>query len=307
MSAKVDILLATYNGENFLRKQLDSILQQSFEDFQIIIRDDLSKDNSLKIIDEYKKKYVDKIKVLDSNENLGATQNFNALLEASTAPFVFFSDQDDVWQKDKLEKSFKLLKTNENIPCMVFSDLGLIDENDQSISASLYKRENINPYRTKTNQLLMQNVPYGCTIGINSKLKEKITPIPKEALLHDHWIALSASLLGSIFFIEKPTIQHRIHSKNTSRAESIHRKEQDKSLSSKLQNSNFNHYLSKQCEQAEMLLTRFGDEITDTQRQLLLDFVQLKNTKGFERKYLILKNKFFKHKLIPTLRTIIRA
>ena len=107
MQEKVDILLATYNGERFLQKQIDSILQQTYSNFTIYIRDDGSKDGTIKIIKDYAQKYPNKILFIeDILGNLGVTQNFNELMKYSSANYIAFSDQDDIWLPQKIEKSF---------------------------------------------------------------------------------------------------------------------------------------------------------------------------------------------------------
>ena len=102
--SKVDILLATYNGAQFLTEQLDSILNQSFKDFRLIISDDNSTDNTKKILDDYKKK-DERIIVYKQNKNLGIVKNFEFLLEKVEAELFMFSDQDDIWNEKKIEKS----------------------------------------------------------------------------------------------------------------------------------------------------------------------------------------------------------
>ena len=135
MQEKVDILLATYNGERFLQQQINSIFEQTHTNFFIYIRDDGSKDNTVSIIKEYVQKYPDKIAIIEDNfGNLGVTQNFNELMKYSTANYIAFSDQDDIWLPQKIEKSFNFLKEIEekhnNLPAFVYSDMKIIDENE---------------------------------------------------------------------------------------------------------------------------------------------------------------------------------
>lgn len=307
MNPRIDILMATYNGENFLSEQLDSIIIQCNSNIRIIIRDDGSSDGTISILEKYKNLCPDIITILPFDANKGASQNFSILLNHSNADYLFFSDQDDIWEKDKITKTMAAFSNNKDIPQMCFSDLCKINDRGDILSTSLYLDEKINPLYTETHRLLMQNVPYGCTMAINRTLAEIIRPIPPEALLHDHWIALIASLLGEIHYIPSTTILHRIHDTNASRAASIHRKEQDSSVKSKISNHNFHNYLRKLCRQAEVILTRYDASLSTTQKQLLYDFTQLEYQHGLPRKWNIIKNKFYKHSLLHTLKTILRA
>ena len=102
--------MATYNGEKYLREQIDSILKQTFKDWKLIMRDDGSKDRTIEILNEYEKKDK-RIKVLQDNKgNLGVAKNFEELLKNSSGEYVMFSDQDDYWMENKIEKYIKVLE-----------------------------------------------------------------------------------------------------------------------------------------------------------------------------------------------------
>ena len=312
MSASVDILMATYNGERFVADQLLSLLQQEYPHIHIYLRDDGSTDNTLSILEDFVAKHPENITLIqDGRKNLGATQNFAALMEHSTASYICFSDQDDIWMKDKVQWMMGIMEKTEKkhpgVPVYVFSDLTVADADMNITHRSLNQKDGLSPRRTATHQLLMQNVPYGCATMINRELLLKSLPVPSEALLHDHWIALVASLFGKIAYLDEPLVLHRIHDNNASRAGSVHRKEIDQQLASKINNKNFHNYLFKQVAQAEALLKRFEPELSLKQVETLRSFMALKTTKGIERKKLILKNRFFKNSWTNTLKLILRA
>ena len=98
---KIDILLATYNGEKFLREQLDSILNQTYKNFNLIISDDGSEDKTLQILKEYQEK-DNRVIVYNHKKNLGVISNFEFLLEKVNSKYFMFSDQDDVWNNTKI-------------------------------------------------------------------------------------------------------------------------------------------------------------------------------------------------------------
>src|SRR5260221_9001719 len=102
---KIDILLATYDGEKYLKQQLDSLLAQTYENIRIIIRDDASQDGTKEIIQEYGKRYPNKIYPLFGKERLGVKANFSKLMEVSSSPYVMFADQDDIWMSSKVEQT----------------------------------------------------------------------------------------------------------------------------------------------------------------------------------------------------------
>ena len=106
---KIDILMATYNGEKYIKQQLDSILNQTYNEFNLIISDDASLDGTISILKEYQNK-DSRIKVFKQDKNLGVVENFEFLLKQVTNEFFMLADQDDIWEKDKIEKSITKLK-----------------------------------------------------------------------------------------------------------------------------------------------------------------------------------------------------
>jgi len=312
MPAIVDILLATYNGEQYLNIQLQSIFEQDFQDFRILIRDDGSADSTRDIIAQWVNLHPDKvIEIRDEQKNVGATANFSILMEHASAEYICFSDQDDKWLPNKISTQLAAIQqlegNNRNIPAFVFSDLTLCDEQLNITHPSLNDRDHLDPDCIQAHRLLMQNVPYGCATMINKALLQQSTPIPREALLHDHWLAVSAALLGKIAFIDESLLLHRIHQRNASRAESQHKKEAKEGIENKLSNANFHNYLFKQVAQAEALLNRHQPLLKTEQIKMLQNFILLKSTRGMQRKMLIIRNRFFKNNLLPTLKLLLRA
>ena len=138
----VDILMATYNGELYLEEQIKSIIKQSYKNWILYIRDDGSKDNTLKIINRYTYKYPDKIKLIaDDRGNLGSNMNFKELMQYSKNEYCMFCDQDDVWLEDKIKLSLDKIKKLENkygknTPILVHTDLKVVNEKLDEISES---------------------------------------------------------------------------------------------------------------------------------------------------------------------------
>ncbi|MFK7602286.1 glycosyltransferase family 2 protein [Deinococcus sp. SM5_A1] len=225
MSISFEVILATYNGELHLRKQLNSILSQ-IQNGVVIIHDDGSSDGTNKIISEYADKYKC-IRVIKGPAQGNAKENFGFLLEKTSSPYVLFSDQDDIWENNKIERLIKMITFYEGVygeekPLLLHSDLSLINENDYEFSSSFWRYQNLNPeWGDDFNNLLAQNVVTGCTMIINRALINLTLPIPKEAIMHDYWLALTASGLGHIKYLDEALVKYRQHDSNVVGAKSF--------------------------------------------------------------------------------------
>ncbi len=224
---EIAILLATYNGEKYLKEQLDSLLNQTYKDFEILIRDDNSKDLTINIIQEYERVYPEKIKLIqDDLGNLGSSKSFMKLLEYSDSEYIMFCDQDDVWLPNKIELSLNKMKELENthgkdLPLLVFTDLHVVDESLKIIENSFWKYQKLIPKTTKDWRMLVsQNVITGCTIMMNQQAKEVSLPFALDMMIHDQWIAVNVAKYGKIEYIDKQTILYRQHGNNVAGAHS---------------------------------------------------------------------------------------
>lgn len=216
----IDILLATYNGENYLSQQIDSIITQTCKDWQLLIRDDLSTDNTVNIIKNYARKYSDKIRLLEDNkEHLGLVHNFETLLESAQNEFIMFCDQDDIWLPNKIELTLNAMKEAEqaspNTALLIHTDLKVVDEALNPIAESFWKLHRISPERDcRLTKIIYRNIVTGCTVMINKKAKEISMPFPPEVSIHDWWIAINVAKYGKITHIEAPTVLYRQHTAN---------------------------------------------------------------------------------------------
>ena len=215
---KVQILLATYNGEKFLREQLDSILNQEYKIWEILIHDDGSKDNTILILKEYQNKYPQQIRLLiDQKIFSNAKKNFFHLIQnrSREANLYCLCDQDDIWHKSKLRLIIeKYISQDKNKPVLIHSDLSLIDSKGKLLEKSHNKlikyQKNI---ITKETSIYYNPVP-GCAMCINSALADRIT-YSKYMVMHDWWILLNAVHKNTtILYIKLPLVKYRQHSKN---------------------------------------------------------------------------------------------
>jgi glycosyltransferase involved in cell wall biosynthesis len=312
-SNTVQILLATYNGERFIREQLDSLLNQTEKNFTVIIRDDGSTDHTLDIIAEYQVNYPDTFTLLQDNtkNKSGAKGNFAMLLEKSTADYVFFCDQDDVWLPEKVEMELEKIQWLENKdrsnPCMVFSDMKIINEDGMLIGNSLWCNLHLHPDFFVLHRLLVQNIPHGCSMVINKALRNLAYPIPEAAIMHDHWIALLVATCGSWDAITTPTLLIRNHGENVTRHKTSLLEKIKRFTSNMFSKEQYESFLQIRIAQATALLSRCQEILHPKQIAILNDFIALSHVKGIERKKIILKHKFFRTTWWHTLKMVMRA
>ena len=221
MPVTIDILMSTYNGENFIKEQLDSIFDQSVTGWRLIIRDDASSDNTRQIIFDYQKKAPEKILLIDDeNDQLGACQSFFRLMSHSTAQYIFFCDQDDVWLHNKMEMQIHAIREREasctpGCPVLVHSDLKVVDEHLGLISSSLWKYQKIKPDSMRgLNRALVQNYVTGCTALINKPLLDYAKKEPLNSIMHDWWLLLTATIKGEVVTMAEATVLYRQHAEN---------------------------------------------------------------------------------------------
>ena len=159
---EIDILMATYNGEKYLKEQVESILNQSYSNFRLIISDDCSTDKTREILSEYEKKDK-RIEVYYQEKNLGYVKNFEFLLERVKNEIYMLSDQDDYWLPEKIEKTYN--KLNEEDADLVFTDLIVVDDNKRVINPSFNKLMNLEKKIQKTIETYELAYLYNCVTG----------------------------------------------------------------------------------------------------------------------------------------------
>ena len=224
MEEKIDILLATYNGEKYLKEQLDSILNQTYKNIRIIISDDCSKDTTPEILKEYQKK-DDRIELHIQKNNLGVVKNIEFLLKQVKSPYYMLADQDDYWLPEKAEKSLEKLK--EEKADLVFGDLEVVDKNLNTMYSSfndyMLLTRKINKYINSYKVNYLYNCITGCTVLAKKETIEKIIPLPinSKRVLHDHWIGLMVALNGKLAYVPEKYIRYRQHGNNEVGTEKI--------------------------------------------------------------------------------------
>ena len=212
---KIDILLATYNGSKYLSEQIDSLINQTYKNINIIVRDDGSTDNTVEIIEEYEKK-DSRVRLLSDNlGNLGFVRNFEELMKNSTSEYLMFSDQDDIWYNDKVEISYVRMKEVEYIygkscPILVHTNSRIMNYENQSKKLFILKFSNNSLFENSFFNFFVQ----GSTMIINKFLKIESLPFSKEVYLHDRYLHLITEFIGVRSYIDVPTMNYRQHSSN---------------------------------------------------------------------------------------------
>ena len=210
----VDILLATYNSNiDYLKLQIDSILNQTYKNIHLIISDDASSKNEVKeILKEYEKK-DNRITLFLNNKNVGYIRNFEFLLTKSQANYIAFSDHDDIWYENKIEKCINTLK-EKNVD-LVYSDCKQIDGNGQVLNESYMRYKNMPMINGKNNILAFsRHIAIGCSEVFTKKIKEQMLPFTEKVWAHDWLNMYLASKQNGVTFIDEPLFEYRLHSSN---------------------------------------------------------------------------------------------
>lgn len=216
----ITILLATYNSEKYIEAQIDSLLNQTYCDWHLIIRDDLSSDNTPAILQKYVKQYPEKISIL---ENQGVSKraylNFVELMKNVDSDYYMFCDHDDVWLSEKIQLSYERMMSleldNPEKPIVVHTDMKVVDQNLNIIHESFWVYSRLLPQKSSFLDMVLCNSANGCTMLFNHKAKEVSMPNVPYATMHDMLVNQSVAANGGIISaINKPTVLYRQHSDN---------------------------------------------------------------------------------------------
>jgi glycosyltransferase involved in cell wall biosynthesis len=203
----VSVVLGTYNGEAYLREQLDSVLAQTWAPLEIIAVDDGSTDNTLAILREYASRDP-RIKIFINKQNLGFVRNFEKGCSLSTGHWISLCDQDDYWMPDKIEK---MVRAIGNYP-MVYCDSILCDEHLRPLGTQISDLVHYQSF-DDARQLCVFSRMYGHATLITRQLFERSRPFLKE-VPHDGWLAYHATLYGGVRYLPEALVKYRQHAGN---------------------------------------------------------------------------------------------
>ncbi|HFI0238455.1 TPA: glycosyltransferase family 2 protein [Streptococcus suis] len=299
---KVNILMSTYNGQQFLAEQIRSIQEQTFSDWTLLIRDDGSSDQTKDLLHDFARQ-DSRIRLIDVEEqkNLGVIKSFHRLLRYEKADYYFFSDQDDVWLPDKLEVSLQEAQSYPaDQPLMVYMDLTVVNQDLQVMTESMIRSQSHHA-NTKLVEELTENTVTGGVAMINHSLAELWTGT-EDILMHDWYLALLASALGKLVFIDKPGELYRQHADNVLGARTLSKRFK-KWIRPHILFKVYWELIKNSQKQASFLLDK---PLSPADRELVQAFVTIMDKPMLERyqtlkKYGLRKNKAFHTFVFTTL------
>lgn len=206
MRDSVSVAMATYNGEKYIKEQIDTILVNLQENDELIISDDGSTDNTREIIKEFTDT---RIRLIDGPKK-GVKKNFENAINACNGKYIFLCDQDDIWNEKKVETVLRAFSEGVKV---VVHDCTLVNDEGKVIVASYFD------YRSSKAGVLKniwKNSYMGCCMAFDSDIKETILPIPEKIEMHDQWIGILGDRLGKNIFIRESLIKYRRHDENVS-------------------------------------------------------------------------------------------
>lgn len=204
----ISVAMASYNGEKYIKKQIQSILDNLNQDDEVVISDDGSTDSTLKIIAGLNDS---RIKLIAGPHN-GINKNFENAIKHCKGDYIFLSDQDDIWYPNKVCIVMKYFKNNPSC-VLIQHDAKVTDGEGNILIHSFSKHRKV---RNGIIKNLMRNTYHGCLMAFKSKLRDYIIPIPRKGCFHDQWIGLMANGKGDCLFIEETLMEYRRYENNAS-------------------------------------------------------------------------------------------
>ena len=258
----VAVLLATYNGAQYLSEFLDSLCAQTFQDFCLYVRDDQSTDETLRILSSYADRLA--IHMLPSPEKLGAAGSFFQLIAAAgeAREYYLLADQDDVWHADKIGRAVAALRGRAD-------DILLYCTRTEYVDAQL-RHLNFSPIPRVIafSNAVVQNIVTGCTIAFTRRLRQEVlTPPPDGFIMHDWWLYMFGTAFGTVIYDARPSLKYRQHGNNTIGVPSGFWSDFRRRWRHFIKREGGIHRLSGQ---AKAFLTCYGSRMKPTDRDILL-------------------------------------
>ena len=208
----VSVCLATYNGAEFIRDQLSSILKQIPADSEVLIGDDGSKDDTLRIVEEF---HDARIKINKNAKNLGYIGNFENLISEASGDYIFLSDQDDLWPTGRVDKMISVMKLSNSLLVVGCLESFVDDVNSRKFFCGFDHTRDRTPYRNIFEVFIGRSAPYfGCAMLLSKKMKPLLIPFYSKVISHDIWIAFVANRHNSIVHLNETVTLRRIHGTN---------------------------------------------------------------------------------------------
>lgn len=295
----VHIVMATYNGEKYMREQLDSLLSQTHANISIEICDDGSSDETLAIANEYAEK-DSRVSLFCNPTNQGYTKNFLQGIMRSEADYVMLCDQDDIWNENKVELTLAAMlqaEETKDVPILVYTDAMNYDNKTGTELGRFHHSSHLNVKKVDTPHIFMENKCIGCTIMVNRSLVNYVDRTPKEIRVHDWWLALIASHFGKIVYVDEATLRYRQHGGNMIGGDSYQDYVQERV--SRMQEQRL--VLEKTYLQAKAFIDCYKDKMTEKQLAVAYRFATLGEANWFVRRKRVICNGYRKSGLLRNI------
>lgn len=214
MEIKISIAMAAYNGEKYIKEQLDSYCKQTVLPDELVVCDDCSTDSTLEILKEFQKNAPFKTIIIRNEKNLGSTKGFEIALRNTTGDWICLSDQDDVWKENKIEEYIKAIKDSDEKVGLIYCDYEIVDENLNPIENINQKRipdyKNENIFNKNASNFLLTHYVI-CGSAMILERKAAFQTLPFSTPFHDNWLAWAISVNNKIKFINKKLHLYRQH------------------------------------------------------------------------------------------------
>lgn len=308
----IAIMMATYNGESYIAEQLDSIINQTNNNWTLFIHDDNSTDNTFDILVEYQKRYGDKIVIITDKTVIGGSseKNFAAIHKWVSENYKFdyymFSDQDDYWYEFKIEETLNKMQEIEGekiSPILIHTDLEIVNKHLDNLGDSFFEYRALNPEIHDLNHLLIQNNVTGCTMMWNDTLNQLLDLTSDSVVMHDWWIALVAAAFGQIACLNKATIKYRQHGKNVVGATKVNTV--GFIFKRLVGNAHVKETLNLAFFQAESFLQIYNHKLGKAESNLIKSFIEIPYKRKITKIRIIFKNKFLKQGKIQIIGELI--
>ena len=204
----VSVCMTTYNGEKYLKRQMDTILDQLNREDELVISDDSSSDKTIGIIKSYDD---DRIRLFENNHFKSPVYNLEFALKQARGDVVFLADQDDIWLPGRVQKVIGKLEDNDLVVCNAL----IVDQDEKVINESYFQWKGSRPGFWKN---WKKNSFLGCSLAFNRRILEAVLPFPGKLIMHDVWIGLIAESMGKVYFLDEKLMLYRRHEGNVTAA-----------------------------------------------------------------------------------------
>lgn len=297
------VLLATYNGGRFLGEQFASLWAQTTQDFIVLVRDDGSSDTTAEILADEARRRPGRVFILnDGATRMGPSRSFARLLEQCDADYIAFCDQDDVWEKEKLERFRDAIRRVEaksavGLPVLCCSDVTVTNDELQVTADSYFRKHSIAPTADgmPLARLVFRNFAIGASTMINRALRDAALPLPERAIMHDWWLVLVAQSVGQVIVLPGRSMLYRQHGGN---AVGSRRRSWPRSMSQFHADWTWSRTSAANCiRQASVLYERYGERISAQDRALLARFQAFPSCGPLRRLLIMVRSRAFKPSL----------